>query len=109
MSVVRSQYSVTVPATDRLSYIFGPPYKNECAWPSSEPILQLSEESLGGCADIHRPDKSLVKRLGNGLHYLRALGERMMVYDEANIHFVIAVLGILAAGPEVNILDSGPP
>jgi acyl-coenzyme A synthetase/AMP-(fatty) acid ligase len=110
MSVVRSQYIVTVPETDLLSYIFGPPYKDEGAWPSSEPILQLSKESLGGfeCGYSIDQIKSLVKRLGNGLHHLGARGKRVMIYGEANIHFVIAVLGILAAGAEVNILASGP-
>ncbi|KAL4740230.1 AMP-binding enzyme [Aspergillus similis] len=110
MSIVRSQYSATVPPTDLLSYIFGPPYKDEGAWPSSEPILQLSKESSGGCACGYSIDqiKSLVKRLGNGLHHLGARGKPVMIYGEANIHFAIAVLGILAAGAEVNILASGP-
>ncbi|KAL4745423.1 hypothetical protein BDW72DRAFT_211451 [Aspergillus terricola var. indicus] len=110
MSVVGSQYSVTVPPTDLLSYIFGPPYKDEGAWPSSEPILQSSEESLGGRAYGYSIDqiKSLVKRLGNGLHHLGAQGKCVMIYGEANIHFVIAMLGVLAAGAEANILASGP-
>ncbi|KAL4756438.1 uncharacterized protein BDW70DRAFT_154204 [Aspergillus foveolatus] len=90
MSVVRSQYSVTVPATGLLSYIF---------------------ESLGRRACGYSIDqiKSLFKSLGNGLHHLRARGKRVMVYGEANIQFVTAVLVILAAGAEVNFLVTSPP
>ncbi|KAL4997379.1 AMP-binding enzyme [Aspergillus recurvatus] len=108
MSIIRSKYSVSVPPTDLLSYIFDAPYKDEGAWPSSEPILQLSKESLNGCVYSVDQIKSLVKRLGNGLHHVGARGKRVMIYGEANIHFAIAVLGILAAGAEVNILASSP-
>ncbi|KAL4982977.1 AMP-binding enzyme [Aspergillus falconensis] len=108
MSIVKSKYSVTVPPTDLLSYIFGPPYKDEGVWPASEPVLQLSKESSIGCGYSIDQIKSLVKRLGNGLHQLGARGKRVMIYGEANIHFAIAVLGILAAGAEVNILASSP-
>ncbi|KAL4814360.1 hypothetical protein BDW67DRAFT_192196 [Aspergillus spinulosporus] len=110
MSAVRSQFSVTVPATDLLSYIFGLPYKDEGAWPLSGPIILSSKESLGGRACGYSIDqiKILVKCLGNGLHQLGARGKRVMIYGEANIHFVIAMLGILAAGAEVNILATGP-
>ncbi|KAL4973577.1 hypothetical protein BDW66DRAFT_101234 [Aspergillus desertorum] len=108
MSIVKSKYSVTVPPTDLLSYIFGPPYKDEGAWPSSEPILQSSKGSSSGSGYCIDQIESLVKRLGNGLHHLGARGRRVMIYGEANIHFAIAVLGILAAGAEVNILASSP-
>ncbi|KAL6237916.1 hypothetical protein BDW75DRAFT_248354 [Aspergillus navahoensis] len=108
MSIIKSKYSVTVPPTDLLSYIFDPPHEDEGAWPSSEPILQSSKESLNGCVYSIDQIKSLVKRLGNGLHHLGARGKRVMIYGEANIHFVIAVLGILAAGAEVSILAASP-
>ncbi|GAA89199.1 AMP-binding enzyme [Aspergillus luchuensis] len=107
MSLVQSRYSVNAPQTDLLSYLFGSLYKNEGAWPSSEPLLESAMECdrSGYTIDLI---KNIVKRVGCGLHQLGAQGKRVMVYGDANINFPLAILGVIAAGAVCNVLAPGP-
>ncbi|KAL3473299.1 hypothetical protein BJX99DRAFT_200518 [Aspergillus californicus] len=106
MAIVHSKHSVHAPETDLLSYLFDSPYNNDRTWQASEPLLQ--------CATVTDPSytltqiKSLVKRVGCGLSKLGAQGKRVMVYGDANIHFPLAVLGVVAAGAACNLLAPGP-
>ncbi|KAL4899090.1 hypothetical protein BDW74DRAFT_171771 [Aspergillus multicolor] len=106
MSLIRSKYTISAPETDLLSYIFDSPYKDEGVWPPSEPILLPAKPSSPNPGYTIGEIKSLVKRLGNGLHTIGARGKRVMIYGEANHNFPIAVLGAIAAGAAVNILAS---
>lgn len=106
MALFRSKYSVSVPSTDLLSYIFGSPYRTEGAWPSSEPLLESATEGHFRGYSIDQI-KAIVKRVGCGLNQLGAEGKRVMVYGEPNIHFPLAVLGVIAAGAACNILAPG--
>lgn len=88
--------TIPIPETDYLSYVFNGPYDEKKAWPSTEPILVSTEESDPSYTinDI----KDFVKRLGCGLHHIGARRKRVMLYGEANIHFFLALLGVMAAG-----------
>ncbi|GKZ26833.1 hypothetical protein AbraIFM66951_003574 [Aspergillus brasiliensis] len=107
MAVIRSRYSVDAPPTDLLSYLFGSPYKDEGAWPSSEALLEAAGKSDRSGYSIDQI-KNIVKRVGCGLHQLGARGNRVMVYGDANIHFPLVILGVIAAGATCNVLAPGP-
>lgn len=96
MADITSGPIIPIPETDYLSYIFEGPYDEKKAWPSTEPILVSTEEIDPSYTidDI----KDFVKRLGCGLHHIGARGKRVMLYGEANIHFPLALLGVMAAG-----------
>ncbi|KAL4929880.1 uncharacterized protein BDV17DRAFT_51389 [Aspergillus undulatus] len=107
-SIIKSKHTIAAPETNLLSYIFDAPYNDAGAWPATEPIL-VPANAASDCPGYTIDEiKSLVKRLGNGLHTIGARGKRVMVYGEANIHFPIAVLGAIAAGAAVNILAPSP-
>lgn len=115
MAVIRSRHTVDAPATNILSYIFDSPYKNENegAWPESEPLLvpassPSTQETSTVPAYTIAQIASVTKRIGNGLHQLGTSGKRVMVYGDANIHFPLAVLGVIASGAACNILPPCP-
>lgn len=115
MAVIRSRHTVDAPATNLLSYIFDSPYKNENegAWPEPEPLLvpassPSTQETSTVPAYTIAQIASVTKRIGNGLHQLGTSGKRVMVYGDANIHFPLAVLGVIASGAACNILPPCP-
>ncbi|KAL2872531.1 AMP-binding enzyme [Aspergillus lucknowensis] len=73
------------------------------------PLLQSASEDKAGspCYTIHQIT-TLIKRIGCGLYKLNARGKRVMVYGAANIHFPLAVLGVIASGAACNMLAPGP-
>ncbi|PWY71351.1 AMP-binding enzyme [Aspergillus eucalypticola CBS 122712] len=91
MSLVQSRYSVNAPQTDLLSYLFRSPYTNEGAWPSSEPLLEsaMKCDRSGYTIDLIR-------------NILRAQGKQVIVYSEANLNFLLAILGVISAGATCN-------
>ncbi|KAL4914349.1 AMP-binding enzyme [Aspergillus aurantiobrunneus] len=105
MATIQPRYTVKPPATDLLSYLFSTPYKNEGAWPSSTPLLQPAKAG-SPCYTAHELT-TLTKRIGCGLYTLGARGKRVMVYGDANIHFPLAVLGVIASGAACNMLAPG--
>ncbi len=115
MAVIRPRHTVDAPATNLLSYIFDSPYKNENegAWPESERLLVRASSSTNQ-ENSRIPGytitqiASLTKRIGNGLYQLGTSGKRVMVYGDANIHFPLAVLGVIASGAACNILPPCP-
>ncbi|RDW64399.1 uncharacterized protein DSM5745_09810 [Aspergillus mulundensis] len=108
MSLLKSKYTITAPETNLLSYLFDSPYNDEGVWPASEPIFVPANASLQHPGYAIEEIKSLVRRLGNGLHAIGASGKRVMVYGKPNYNFSIAVLGAIAAGAAVNILAPSP-
>lgn len=113
MAIIRPRHTVEAPATNLLSYIFDSPYKNEDegVWPDSEPLLvpAASKQETGRISGYTITQlASLTKRIGNGLHQLETSGKRAMVYGDANIHFPLAVLGVIASGAACNILPPCP-
>ncbi|GKZ33151.1 hypothetical protein AbraIFM66950_002935 [Aspergillus brasiliensis] len=107
MALIRSRYSANPPPTDLLSYLLDSPYRDEGAWPSSEPLLESVAKSDRSGYSIDQI-KDIVKRVGCGLHQLGAVGKRVMVYGDANIHFPLVILGVIAAGATCNVLAPGP-
>ncbi|OJJ08370.1 hypothetical protein ASPVEDRAFT_394821 [Aspergillus versicolor CBS 583.65] len=113
MAIIRPRHTVEAPATNLLSYIFDSPYKNEDegAWPDSEPLLvpASSKQETGRISGYTITQlASLTKRIGNGLHQLETSGKRAMVYGDANFHFPLAVLGVIASGAACNVLPPCP-
>ncbi|KAL4931368.1 AMP-binding enzyme [Aspergillus undulatus] len=112
MAVFKSKYTVDAPATNLLTYLFDSPYKDEGAWPAAEPLICPSSSSpnsdrTGNPGYTVNEIKSLVKCLGNGLSNLGARNKNVIIYGDANIHFQLAVLGVIGAGATLNIRPQG--
>ncbi|KAL2831649.1 hypothetical protein BJY01DRAFT_254195, partial [Aspergillus pseudoustus] len=107
MAMIKSKYTVDPPSTDLLSYLLDTPYNNDGGWPESEPIL-LSAGNPTFPGYTLSEIKSIVKRLGNGLNRLGCKGKRVMLYGNDNLHFGLALLGIVAAGATGNVLAASP-
>lgn len=102
MADITSGPIIPIPETNYLSYIFEGPYNEKKAWPSTEPILVSTEEADPSYTIDNIKD--FAKRLGCGLHHIGARGKRVMLYGEANIHFPLALLGVMAAGSACAII-----
>lgn len=103
MAIVSAKYNIQIPETDVLSYIFDAPFGDgQGAWPFTEPLLHSTEESEP-CYTIDEI-KNRVTHLGCGLHHLGAQGTRVLLYGEANIHFPLALLGVMAGGAACAVL-----
>ncbi|KAL4942720.1 hypothetical protein BDV06DRAFT_235244 [Aspergillus oleicola] len=105
MTIFKAKYTVDPPATNLLSYLFSSPYKAEGAWPTTEPLL-VSTNPTDSRYTINEI-KSFVKRIGHGLAALGVRGKKVIIYGDANIHFPLVVLGVVAAGATVNIRPQG--
>ncbi|CEL06997.1 hypothetical protein ASPCAL10164 [Aspergillus calidoustus] len=107
MASIKSKYVIDPPTTDLLSYLFDAPYNAHGGWPDKEPLL-VSASNPNFSGYTIEEIKSIVKALGCGLNLLGTRGKRIMVYGTDNIHFCLAVLGVIAAGASCNVLAVSP-
>ncbi|KAJ0422017.1 AMP-binding enzyme [Aspergillus carlsbadensis] len=107
MASIKSKYTVDPPATNLLSNLFDAAYNEHGGWPDSEPLLLSAKhpDFPGYTIDEIKP---IVRALGCGLNNLGTHGKRIMVYGTDNVHFSLAILGVLAAGAACNILPTSP-
>lgn len=101
MSVVSAKYNIPIPEKDFLSYLFDAPFGDK-GWPSPEPLLHSTVDSEP-CYTIDEI-KDKVRHIGCGLQQLGSQGSRILLYGEANIHFPLALLGIMAGGGACAVL-----
>ncbi|KAL3490056.1 acetyl-CoA synthetase-like protein [Aspergillus germanicus] len=108
MASIKSKYAIDPPpSTSLLSYLFDSPYNDHGGWPETEPLLLPAKDPNFPAYTIDEIE-SIVRRLGCGLNKLGTQGKRIMVYGTDNIHFSLAVLGVIAAGASCNVLAVSP-